>query len=562
MFRKNKQTKPPGGPPRLHFGIRPKMMLGLLVVFIGCTLALQVILTRQLSQSMEDQIESDLMRLQSTTQVYTRQIMLLGGAEEVTDLEAVESEVVQTLVEELYAASGDTLAVYSMHGTMLRATTPSYFNEPNFPAQAFEQARQGHAAYELSYDQVDECYLYFVMPVQTLQQPVGYVIYYLDYSELQVEKYETVQTVLRITLLIMAAALLFSILVLTHFIQPLRRLTAIAGRFTEKGMGPKEMEAQKEELSHALVRRHDEVGDLSRNYSAMLDTIQTQFSRIEQDRDHIFKLLRSRQAFFDNVTHELKTPLTTIQGFAQLIQDNGTQDPELLETGLTHILNESARLHTMVLQLLEMSDQKLNYQLEPLDLTPLLTSVVEAMELKANRYQSHLRLTCPEHLMVRGQGDRLRQLVINLIDNAIKYGKAHETIDIAAGRRAKEKGGPAVPYLSVQNGGEGMTPEQMEHIFEPFYRVNKTYSREQGSAGLGLVICQKIAQEHGAQIQVESEKNAVTRFTVWFLESRDLDKTENKKHQERKEAVHEETDGAGESAAEPDAAAGVSGADD
>ena len=155
MFRKNKQTKPPGGPPRLHFGIRPKMMLGLLVVFIGCTLALQVILTRQLSQSMEDQIESDLMRLQSTTQVYTRQIMLLGGAEEVTDLAAVESEVVQTLVEELYAASGDTLAVYSMDGTMLRATTPSYFNEPNFPAQAFEQARQGHAAYELSYDQVD-----------------------------------------------------------------------------------------------------------------------------------------------------------------------------------------------------------------------------------------------------------------------------------------------------------------------------------------------------------------------------------------------------------------------
>ena len=116
MFRKNKQTKPPGGPPRLHFGIRPKMMLGLLVVFIGCTLALQVILTRQLSQSMEDQIESDLMRLQSTTQVYTRQIMLLGGAEEVTDLAAVESEVVQTLVEELYAASGDTLAVYSMTG--------------------------------------------------------------------------------------------------------------------------------------------------------------------------------------------------------------------------------------------------------------------------------------------------------------------------------------------------------------------------------------------------------------------------------------------------------------
>lgn len=244
-------------------------------------------------------------------------------------------------------------------------------------------------------------------------------------------------------------------------------------------------------------------------------------------------MLSSKQAFYDNVTHELKTPLTTIQGYAQLIQDNGTTDPELLQTGLDHILNESARLHTMVLQLLEMSNVKNNYQLHPLDLTALLVSITEAMELKANRYQSHLKLTCPEHLSVNGQEDRLRQLLINLIDNAIKYGAPHESIEITAGRRQKDVAASFDPankgsvsdelvFLSIKNAGKGMTSEQLDHIFEPFYRVDKNYSREQGSSGLGLAICQKIAQEHHAHIEVESAPEGPTIFTVWFTQE-DLD---------------------------------------
>lgn len=314
----------------------------------------------------------------------------------------------------------------------------------------------------------------------------------------------------------MAITLLFCTLLLSHFTKPLRRLTHLTSRFKENGVSSQEMKAQKEALSGRLSHRHDEIGDLTHNYCEMLDTIDQQIHHIRRDRNHILQLLNSKQLFFDNVTHELKTPLTTIQGFAQLIQDNGTSDPELLESGLSHILNESARLHAMVLQLLEMSNKKLSYQLSRLDLTPLLTSVVEAMELKANRYQSHLRLTCPSQLIINGQEDRLRQLLINLIDNAIKYGAPHEPIDITAGRRKKDEGAPLTTYLCVQNGGKGMTEEQMAHIFEPFYRVDKNYSREHGSSGLGLAICKKIAEEHHAEIQVESSPEGLTRFTVWF----------------------------------------------
>lgn len=500
---------------RLHFGIRLKMLLGLLVVFILSLFSLKFILTQQLTQSMEDQIENDLVKLRNNTEVYVRQVMLLQNSPDFTD-PVLAAETLPPLAENLYAASSYPVGIYDQNANLLYSTSPIFLFKSAFPEDAFTHASQGSASYQLSYDTKTRCDAHFIMPIQINDQIAGYVHYYIDYSDLQLESQNTLRTVMNITTFVMAIMLLFSVLLLSHFITPIHHLSAFTSRFKEKGLGTLELNNQKEDLSHSLSKRHDEIGDLSRNYSEMLETIQHQLNHIQQDRNHILQLLSSKQAFYDNVTHELKTPLTTIQGFAQLIQDSGTSDPELLQTGLDHILKESARLHTMVLQLLEMSNVKNSYELHPLDLTPLLTSVAEAMELKANRYQSHIKLTCPVHLPVYGLEDRLRQLVINLVDNAIKYGAPTEPIEITAGRRKKDEASSPAVYLCVQNSGEGMTQEQIAHIFEPFYRVDKNYSREQGSSGLGLAICQKIAQEHNAQIEVDSSPEGPTRFTVWF----------------------------------------------
>ncbi|MBQ7017157.1 MAG: HAMP domain-containing histidine kinase [Firmicutes bacterium] len=539
MFRKkiNPSQAAPTGPyaplppfpkQRFRFGIRPKMFLGLLVVFIASVLLLNFILTKQLSESMEDQIQSDLVKLRNNTEVYVRQVMLLEGSPDLSD-PSVSNSLLPALLDELYDTSGFPLAFYNAEQTLLHSTHAGFFSAEFFPEEAFQKASTGTASYQLRYDMESFCYAKFVMPICISDDIIGYLLYHIDYTDLQLEKAETTTTVLQVTIMVMAVTLLFSILLLTHFTTPLGRLMALTSRFKEQGVSTQELQIQKETLARKLARRHDEIGHLSQNYAEMLDTIQRQLNLIQQDRNRIFQLLSSKQAFFDNVTHELKTPLTTIQGYAQLIQDNGTSDPELLQTGLDHILNESARLHTMVLQLLEMSNVKNTYELHSLNLTALLVSVTEAMELKANRYQSHLNLTCPEHLPVHGQEDRLRQLVINLIDNAIKYGAPQKTIEISAGRRQKDLSSSFemakaahqkqdFVYLQVKNEGKGMTPEQAAHIFEPFYRVDKNYSREQGSSGLGLAICQKIAQEHQAHIEVNSAPEGPTIFTVWFAQ--------------------------------------------
>lgn len=519
---------PPFQRQRFRFGIRPKMFLGLLVVFIFSVLFLNLILTKQLSEAMEDQIQSDLVKLRNNTEVYVRQVMLLEGSPDLSD-PAVSDILLPGLLDELYDTSSFPLAFYTADLTLLHSTHSSLFSSEAFPAEAFRRAAGGTASYQLRYDMESFCYAKFVMPICISDEILGYLLYHIDYTDLQLEKAETTSTVLQITITVMAATLLFSILLLTHFTTPLGRLMALTGRFKEQGVSTQELQTQKETLSLKLARRHDEIGHLSQNYAEMLDTIQRQLSLIQQDRNRIFQLLNSKQSFFDNVTHELKTPLTTIQGYAQLIQDNGTSDPELLQVGLDHILNESARLHTMVLQLLEMSNVKNTYELHPLDLTALLISVTDAMNLKANRYQSHLKLTCPDQLILLGQEDRLRQLVINLIDNAIKYGAPQKAIEISAGRRQKDLSSSLetadeaqkdqrLIFIQVKNEGKGMTSEQIAHIFEPFYRVDKNFSREQGSSGLGLAICQKIAQEHRAQIEVESAPEGPTIFTVWFAQ--------------------------------------------
>ena len=221
---------------------------------------------------------------------------------------------------------------------------------------------------------------------------------------------------------------------------------------------------------------------------------------------------KQRREFVSNVTHELKTPLTTIQGYAQLIEADQGNDEELIEKGVGHILHESTRLHRMVIQLLEMADRAKREEKAQIDMGNLLRSVSEAMEIKANRYGAYIRLKLEQNLYVWGQEERLRQVFINLIDNAVKYGEEGTEIRISGGHRKGRM------LFSVSNKGKPMSQEELKHIFEPFYRADKEFSREQGSAGLGLSICQKIIREHKGAIWAENRPGERIGFFLLFPE--------------------------------------------
>ena len=135
-------------------------------------------------------------------------------------------------------------------------------------------------------------------------------------------------------------------------------------------------------------------------------------------------------------------------------------------------------------------------------------NVAQALRIKAKRYEMQIETDFTEDLWVQGIGERLRQVLVNLVDNAIKYGDSHTTISV----RGYKEGGDIL--LSVCNFGKGLCTEEQERIFEPFYRVDKNYSRERGSSGLGLSICKKIMEEQKGSIAVQSVPGQQTTFTI------------------------------------------------
>ena len=174
----------------------------------------------------------------------------------------------------------------------------------------------------------------------------------------------------------------------------------------------------------------------------------------------------------------------------------------------------------MVLELLEMADKGMAEEPVSVDMNRLIRSVAEAMEIKANRYGCSIKLRLEENLRVSGVEERLRQIFINLLDNAVKYGETGERIRVMGQRRRE-----GVWFCVENKADRAFEAAELESVFEPFYRKDKEYSREQGSAGLGLSICRKIVTEHGGRIWAENAPDSRVRFCVFFPEKEDQDES-------------------------------------
>lgn len=508
MSRKSKKSK-----SKIHFwnGIRFKLITGLLLLVTLSGFLLYFLVMKLMDSNMESQITSDMQSLQTNTEVYVRQLLMLKG--ENNDEEGFRS-CAGDIAEELFNTSQNRLILFTLdgefllsHGYTARQDMENLVKDIQVQ-EAYRSALKGNAAYQILSGPEERYDIYFTMPLTVAKKNIGLVSYYLDYS-LNYQQYNQIaRTVLNITLLILLLISCVLLIFMTNIIRPIQRLSRISGQVAAEIQN--EQATTGNLIGKSLVSRRDELGQLSRDYRLMLRTVEKQFTKIQEDRDNILKLLNSKQEFYNNVTHELKTPLTTIKGYAQLMEDDGLTDEELFHTALDHIQRESTRLHQMVIQLLEMSDKELNTQLSPLDVAAVLNSVAASMTLKARRYQNKILMEGASSLIILGKEDRIRQLFINLIDNAIKYGESGEPI--RAGVYPED--GRAV--IRITNQGEGISPEAVEHIFEPFYRVDKEHSRELGSAGLGLSICRKIVEEHNGTISVESIPGGLTTFVVQF----------------------------------------------
>jgi len=227
------------------------------------------------------------------------------------------------------------------------------------------------------------------------------------------------------------------------------------------------------------------------------------------------KLERIRKDFVTNVSHELKTPITSIKGFVETLSDGAMEDPEASKKFLGIILNHADRINAIIDDLLALSrieqdEDKGEITLEAGSMCAVLRSAVVLCKQKAQDKGVKLELICKRDPAVQMSGALLEQAVINLIDNAIKYSDPDTTIKVILAEEEKNA------VICVADQGWGITPKHLPRIFERFYRVDKSRSRKMGGTGLGLAIVKHIINAHDGKIVVESEVLRGSQFSIYL----------------------------------------------
>jgi len=229
------------------------------------------------------------------------------------------------------------------------------------------------------------------------------------------------------------------------------------------------------------------------------------------DVTELRRLERVRQDFVANVSHEFKTPLTAIQGFAETLLAGALDDPENNRRFLEIIRNHAirlARLTNDLLKLARIEAGKMELEFSSVSLLELIEACTETTLLKANRKEITLEISVPPQLpAVRGDAALLRDVLQNLLDNAIQYTPARGHISVVAAA------GPREAVVTVADTGIGIPLADSERIFERFYRVDAARSREAGGTGLGLSIAKHIIEAHGGKLWVESTVGQGSKFS-------------------------------------------------
>ncbi len=219
-----------------------------------------------------------------------------------------------------------------------------------------------------------------------------------------------------------------------------------------------------------------------------------------------------RKEFVANVSHELKTPLTSISGFIETLQAGASEDPEIRTKFIDIIAIETARLKRLIEDLLVLSDIENRRDSDGIefDVKDAIQNTVDALRPIAQKKDIELIMELHEGIRIKGSTDRFRQMMVNLIENAIKYSDEKGRIWVKALKENEQI------VVSVKDEGIGIAPEHHERLFERFYRVDKSRSKKAGGTGLGLSIVKHIAALFGAALKVESEVGKGTEFFIIF----------------------------------------------
>ncbi|MFF2530368.1 ATP-binding protein [Brevibacillus sp. NPDC058079] len=238
----------------------------------------------------------------------------------------------------------------------------------------------------------------------------------------------------------------------------------------------------------------DELQALGSTFNKMMDLLQQNFEK--------------QQQFVSDASHELKTPLTVVESYAKLLKRWGSKKPEVLAESVEAIYSEAVRMKDMTNQMLLLANNSAEWNLDvkEIDLIPMCQTTITQL---TNAYGRSFQLGANhESVPVMADEQKLKQVLVVLLDNAMKY--SSNEIEVGVGLQGDR------PYFSVKDYGMGIPKEDLQHVFDRFFRVDKARSRETGGVGLGLSIAKQIVDAHQGDIALDSEEGKWTLVTVFL----------------------------------------------
>lgn len=464
----------------MNISIRMKFSLFLAALLLLVVFLLSLLVLRGIEDNQEKQYEQYLAQQAKTANMYFIQTIL---SEDSKVPETFLTSKGQEFAEELELISGQSLVLYDMQGEPVSRKTAN--PSPDNIKRTLRYALEHKTAYLVEGDS-----LFYLTPLRAGNEQVGVIQFYYSLST-HLAFYNDIR---QLFIYIGAGVFILSFLVgnvyFNSFASGIIKLNQLVDLI---GKG---------QYNTAILKRKDEIGKLSQGIHAMSGQIKRTIQGMEEEQnklklavDKLSLLDIQQKQFIGNVTHEFKTPLTSIKAYIDLLEMY-PDDEKLLQTAIVNVKSETERLYQMVDKVLQLSAlEKYDFELklEKLAVRPAIEAVLGSLKGKTDKFGIKLE-TELEDTYIRGDKDSLTLVLVNLLDNAIKYNKANGTISIKSWAVADQV------YIEIADTGIGIPPELAEKIFEPFYTVDKNRAKEHGGAGLGLSLTRKHAEMMGGSI--------------------------------------------------------------
>ncbi|WP_202710428.1 ATP-binding protein [Sporosalibacterium faouarense] len=480
----------------MRISIKIRFSIFLAVLLLLTLIILSSLVLEGIEKDQQKQYEEYLAQQAKTANLYFIQLILAESSKVPSNFLASKGE---EFAEQLELIIGQSVVLYNQSGTIVSEKAPQ--NQSNDLKDALQFALDNKTAYQIENDS-----LYYMTPLKVGNEQVGVIQFYYSLSR-NLEFYNHIKLLfIYIGTGVFILSFILAYFYFNSFANGIIMLEKMIYRI------------RKGHYETKVLTRKDEIGKLSEGIHEMSEQIMKTIQNMKKEQENLrlavnklSQLEKQQKQFIGNVTHEFKTPLTSVKAYIDLLEMY-PDDEELLKTAKTNIKNETQRLYEMVEKVLELSSlEKYDFEFnkEKIDVKESILQVLNSLKGKMDKFGINLETELTK-AYVEADKDSMIIILVNLMDNAIKYNKTRGNISVKSYVKDNQV------IIEIADTGIGIPEKVVNKIFQPFFTVDKNRSRQNGGTGLGLALVKNQVEIQGGSISLVDTSSKGSTFRISF----------------------------------------------